>query len=451
MKKQLLSILALVLCFCTVFVFSSCSKKNNDEELNSESFGESLNPGDVSDPSLDGDDFDVEEGLEDVDPVTAEDIFAKMKEAYKATLNYNNAYAIKVKWTENQTDSETGKGGEASNYKTVTNKTFTADPTTGAAAETLTTENYEGGKKVSTSTQQTKLFNQSSKNYVYTTSKTDGITEYDDYYALSDYGFTTEKESMLLNSFFGAASHFAESLGDPFSASSAENLKTIHTSVINEIKNTQKSNYEANGITVKQIKADSNIIFNKEDKTNTNILKRTITISVEIETEGTKYKSDLTVESLLKTKDGKILSFVSTSTMSTVDTTGDTYKYQTDMTSSLSYDFSYALDKTTYDSIKTTVPTSGVETYPDYFEIPLTFVINGNEVAINVKNDMSENVYVAETLEKTISKIKESNKAQIKENLDKFSISFRSTAAQEAIDKYLEENVTEEDHSGHNH
>ena len=56
-----------------------------------------------------------------------------------------------------------------------------------------------------------------------------------------------------------------------------------------------------------------------------------------------------------------------------------------------------------------------------------------------------------EALEKTISKIKESNKAQIKENLDKFSISYRSTAAQEAIDKYLEENVTEEDHSGHNH
>ena len=56
-----------------------------------------------------------------------------------------------------------------------------------------------------------------------------------------------------------------------------------------------------------------------------------------------------------------------------------------------------------------------------------------------------------EALEKTISKIKESNKAQIKENLDKFSISFRSTAAQEAIDKYLEDNVTEEDHSGHNH
>ena len=77
MKKQLLSILALILCFCTVFVFASCSKQK-DDGLDSESLGESLNNGD--------EDFDVEEGLEDVDAVTAEDIFAQMKAAYKATL-----------------------------------------------------------------------------------------------------------------------------------------------------------------------------------------------------------------------------------------------------------------------------------------------------------------------------------------------------------------------------
>jgi hypothetical protein len=56
-----------------------------------------------------------------------------------------------------------------------------------------------------------------------------------------------------------------------------------------------------------------------------------------------------------------------------------------------------------------------------------------------------------EELDEKISIIKESNQAQIKENIDKFSISFKSTAVQEAIENYLEENVTEEDHSGHNH
>ena len=410
MKKQLLSIIALMLCICTVFVLASCSKKNTNEDFN----GESLNNGESGTNSLGGEngsgeggkndgEFDVEDGLEDVDPVTAEDIFAKMKEAYKATLNYNNGYAITVKWTEEQNDSETGKGGSSINSKTVTNKTFTADPATGKAAEVLTTENYEDNKKTSTSTQQTKIFNQNSKNYVYTTSKADGITEYDDYYALSNYGIATEKEAMLLSSFFGAGSHFAESLGDPFSASSAENLKTVHTAVINEVKNAQKASYEARNITVKQIKADSSIIFNKEENTDTNILKRTITITDEYETDGTTYKSALTIESLLKTKGDKILSFVSTSSRSTVDTTGDTYTYQTDMTSSLSYEFSYALDSASYDSIKTSLPSSGVETYPDYFEIPLTFVINGNEVAINVRNDASESASVAETLEKTIT------------------------------------------------
>lgn len=56
-----------------------------------------------------------------------------------------------------------------------------------------------------------------------------------------------------------------------------------------------------------------------------------------------------------------------------------------------------------------------------------------------------------EALEEKISIIKESNQAQIKENIEKFSISFQSETVKENIETYLEENVTEEDHSGHNH
>jgi hypothetical protein len=56
-----------------------------------------------------------------------------------------------------------------------------------------------------------------------------------------------------------------------------------------------------------------------------------------------------------------------------------------------------------------------------------------------------------EALEERISIIKEINQAQIKENIENFSISFQSNTVKETIETYLEENVTEEDHSGHDH
>ena len=109
MKKQLLSILALMLCFCTVLTFAACGNKEGNESDTNDSLdanGEET--------------FDLDEGLEDVDPVTAEDIFAQMKAAYKATLDYADAYAISIDWLENQNDTESGKGASESVSKYVT-------------------------------------------------------------------------------------------------------------------------------------------------------------------------------------------------------------------------------------------------------------------------------------------------------------------------------------------
>jgi hypothetical protein len=72
------------------------------------------------------------------------------------------------------------------------------------------------------------------------------------------------------------------------------------------------------------------------------------------------------------------------------------------MTSSLSYDFSYALDSKTYDSIKASAPTTEVVA-PDYFSIPLSFYVNGNEVAVNVRGQASDSNSVATILENTIN------------------------------------------------
>lgn len=398
MKKQLLSIIALILCLCTVFVLASCGKQNDTNESGSdESLNESLNSTDKN-----GDDkFDVEDGLEDVDAVTAEGIFTQMKEAYKNTVDYKNAYTVKVNWTENQTDIEIGKGGEATKSKYVTTETLTADPTTGKAASILTNEKYENDAKESSETQKAKTFTENNKNYLFSTEIADGETMYENCDVLSSYGFAAQKNEMLLSSFFGANSHFAESFGDPFSAASASDLKSVNNTVINEVKANQKVFYESQGYIVEQIAATANIIINKENTVN--ILKRTITVSCSLKNEtGTETETlNLTVESLLKSKDGKILSFVSTSTK-TSNNKVDNSDYQTEMTSSLSYDFSYALDSKTYDSIKASAPTTEVVA-PDYFSIPLSFYVNGNEVAVNVRGQASDSNSVATILENTIN------------------------------------------------
>ena len=215
MKKQLLSILALILCFCTVFVFASCGKKN-DDDASSDSLGESNNES-----------FDVEEGLEDVDADTAETIFAQMKADYNATIGYKDAYSLTIDWVEDQTDTESGddSSNKTTKNKTVDKQTVTADPASGKAAAVLNEDRYENDKKISTSVMESKYFNQNSKNYVYYSSKADDIVEYEDYNSLTDYGFANAKKDIILSENFNV--HFAESFGNPFAASSARFIVTI--------------------------------------------------------------------------------------------------------------------------------------------------------------------------------------------------------------------------------
>lgn len=393
MKKQLLSILALILCFCTIFVFASCSKQNDGNESDSESLGESNND----------EEFDVGEGLEDVDSTAAEAIFAQMKNDYNATLAYKDGYSLSVNWVEDQTDTESGKGGETVNSVINNKETITADPSTGKMAVIFEEERLENNKKTSSSTIMNKVFNENNKNYVYVASKTDGILEYEDYSSLTAYGLEAQKNEMLIGSLFGAESHFAESFGDPFSAASASDLKSVHTSVLNEVKANQKAIYESQGYTVKGLTANADIIFNKS--ADTNIFKRTIRVVTNLQNEGGTYQKNLTVESLLKTKDGKILSFVSTTTQTTLEKVGSSYDHQSDLTSSLSYNFTYSVNDTTYNSIKTSLPTVGVIDAPDYFEAPLTLVVGGNEIAISVIGEITSENTVADVLTNTVNAI----------------------------------------------
>ncbi len=407
MKKQLLSILALILCFCTVFTFASCGKKNDNNESDSDS--ESL--GESNDGS-----FDVEDGLQDVDSVTAEDIFAQMKAAYKATFEHKNAYSLSVDFVEEQTDTYSGSDtdNEKTDNKIVNKEILTVDPATGKAAIIFTDEQYADNKKTATSTQQIKYFNQNNKNYAYSSSKGAEILEgettlgneilkYENYNSLSDYGFAAQKDSMLLGKLFGAESHFENSFGRPFDAASASDLKTIYTSVLNEVKAADKARYEAEGYTVKSIKANADVIFNKDN--DVNIFKRTVTVSSELQDNAGTYQKSLTVESLLKTKDGKILSFVSTTSQTATEKVGDTYNHQADTTSSLSYNLTYSMNDATYNSIKTNLPATGVMDAPDYFESPLTLVVGGNEIAITVIGEMNSENTVADILNGAINEI----------------------------------------------
>ena len=398
MKKQLLSILALMLCLCTIFVFSACGKQNELDASDSESLNES--------GSGEGE-FDVEDGLTDVDEVTAEDIFAQMKEAYKATLDYKNAYAVNVNWVEDHNETEIISDADSEskpiNTKISVTQNYTADPTTGKAALVYSYESLENNQKTADADMFSKVFTENGKNYIYESSKTDGILEYEQYNTLSDYGLSTHKSDSTLSTLFTADSHFYKSFGDPFAASSASDLKSIYTSVLNEVKNNQKAIYEAEGYTVKTLTAKADIIFNKDD--GVNILKRTVKTTADLANNGGTFKKELTVESLLKTKDGKILSFVSTTTMSTIEKVGETYGIETEVTSSLSYDLSYALNNSTFSSIKTSVPAAGVVDAPDYFESPLTLVVGGNEMTITIQSDLSAENSISEVLNEAINGI----------------------------------------------
>ncbi len=391
MKKQLLSILALILCFCTVFVFASCGKKN-DDDASSDSLGESNNES-----------FDVEEGLEDVDADTAETIFAQMKADYNATIGYKDAYSLTIDWVEDQTDTESGddSSNETTKNKTVDKQTVTADPASGKAAAVLNEDRYENDKKISTSVMESKYFNQNSKNYVYYSSKTDDIVEYEDYNSLTDYGFANAKKDIILSESFNV--HFAESFGNPFAASSASDLKSIYTSVLNELKAADKARYEAEGYTVKSLTAKADVIFNKDGSTN--IFKRTITISSNLQDNGGTYQNNLTVESLLKTKDGKILSFVSTTTQTSTEKVGDTYNHQADLSSSLAYTFDYKMSDSIYNSVKTELPAVGVVDAPDSYEAALTLVVNGNEIPMTIMGDVSAESPVSDTLNSVINEV----------------------------------------------
>lgn len=392
MKKQLLSILALMLCFCTVLTFAACGNKEGNESDTNDSLdanGEET--------------FDLDEGLEDVDPVTAEDIFAQMKAAYKATLDYADAYAISIDWLENQNDTESGKGASESVSKYVTKEKITADPAANKSAISFVDEMYENGKVISTTKQSRKIYSEGGKNYLYNSVTSDGQPAAESYNTLSTYGLNAAKDSMLLKNVFATDNHFAESLGDPFAASSASDLKTIHSTVINEVKASQKALYEADGYTVKQMNASADVIFNKTK--DTNILKRTVTITTTLQNEGGTYQKALTVESLLKTKDGKILSFASNSVQTTNEalTAGETYETKT--TSSLSYEFSYALNTADFNAIKTSTPSSSITDAPDYFEVPVNFIIAGNEVPVLVVGEASADNTVANILENTINEL----------------------------------------------
>ena len=392
MKKQLLSILALILCFCTVLVFASCAKRNVNDE-NDSSSDESLSD---SSNILE----ELEEEIKDVDATTAEDIFAAMKSAYKATLEHKGAYSVDINWTENQNDSETGKGASAASYKYVSKETHTADPTAAKSSSTYANEEYEDGKLISSTTQNNKVYNEGGKTCVFSSTVIDGQNAGNTYNTLSSYGLAAQKDAMLLSSFLGGKDDFEECFGDPFSASSASDLKSVHTAVINEIKANQKAQFEAEGYTVKQITASANIILNKTS--DTHILKRTVTVAINLQNDGGNYQKNLTVEGLLKVKNGKILSFASTSSLSTVEKLGDGYNYQTSATSSLTYEFSYAINNTQYDAIKTSTPAS-ITNAPDYFEVPVTFVINGNEVPVMIIGETDEATSVSSILEKTIN------------------------------------------------
>lgn len=395
MKKQLLSIIALLLCASMLFIFAACGSKNNPAaSTGSES--------DSGESSLESGTSELDVGIPDADPETAEDVFATMKKDYETTMAYKGAYSVDVKWTENQTDTETGKGGGTTSSKFVTTGNYNADPDAVKSSASSVNEEYENGKILSTNKNTAKIYTENGKTYLFVESLENGESHGSAYNTLSGNTLANEKSAMLLSSFITDSGDFAECFGDPFSASSSSDLKSVHTAVLNEIKANQKARYEAEGFKVKQMNATANIIFNKTS--DTNLFKRTITVTTSLESEGGTINENITTESLLKSKGGKLLSFVSSSTRSKLENLGESYNSETNTTTEISYSFEYALNSTEYNEIKVQTPAS-VEPKPDYFEVPLTFVISDNEVPTTVIGEATAENSYSTILEAKISNL----------------------------------------------
>lgn len=397
MKKQLLSIIALILCFCTVFVFAACGKKDENESLNG---SDKLNDESGESESLEGESGKASDsdGLKDVDAATAETIFSEMKTAYNATLNHKGAYSIST--NINNEVSFTEPEGETSLTSKETSKATiiqTADPDSNKLSYTYSSTDQFGTEPATTTTTNTKIYSESGKNYLY-------VAEGDisAYQLLSSYSLAAQKEDMLIKSAF--ASDFARGFGDPFAASKAADLKTVTSAVLNEVKTTQKTNYESgmiNGTTyeVDQCVATANIVFNKSN--GANILKRTITTSLSCKYNGGVFKENITVESLLKTKDGKILSFEITSTRTNEDDLTSGGAYQESHISTITYDFTYSFNSTEYNKIATQTP-SEVQSSGDYFEVPVSLVAKGSEITVIVSGTATAEKPVSAILEETV-------------------------------------------------
>ena len=396
MKKQLLSIIALLLCASMLFAFAACGSKNNTQSGASDSDSGS------GESSLESGTSELDVGIPDADPETAEDVFATMKKDYEATMAYKGAYSVDVKWVENQTDKESGKGEGETSSKFVTTEKHNADPDAVKSSSVYTSEEYENGKLLSSNEQKKKVYTENSKNYLFEDAFENGQSLGATYSTLSGNALAIEKNAMLLSSFISGSGDFAECFGDPFAASSSSDLKSIHTSVLNEVKSNQKARYEAEGFTVKQMNATANIIFNKTS--DTNLFKRTITVSTSLESEGGTINENITTESLLKSKGGKLLSFVSSSTRSRLENLGESYNNETNTTTEISCSFDYALNSTEYNEIKVETPAS-VEPKADYFELPLTFVINGNEVPSTIIGEATAENSYSSILEAKISNL----------------------------------------------
>ena len=155
MKKQLLSIIALLLCASMLFAFAACGSKNNTQSGASDSDSGS------GESSLESGTSELDVGIPDADPETAEDVFATMKKDYEATMAYKGAYSVDVKWTENQTDTETGKGGGTTSSKFVTTGNYNADPDAVKSSASSVNEEYENGKILSTNKNTSKIYTES--------------------------------------------------------------------------------------------------------------------------------------------------------------------------------------------------------------------------------------------------------------------------------------------------
>ena len=354
MKKKLVSMLALSMCFCVgVSSFAGCK---------------------------DGDDSSTGGGGGGNTPLTQDQIYDKIVEAAEATMAYTGGYTSTIVDKENESGKTTTAGVTVQETYLSQETTVSSVDTANKklymnSVETETTTDEEGVSVTETEEMTGKLFKEGDKYYTYmkqkATSTEEGAeTEEGEMYAeMSEFSvmLNLRQYSLAENS----SEYFSQvNLGDMTIDAYNAAWATVFTdskAAVAAGTNDEESDWY-------QCTADGSNVISCSEVDGAYVLSVKMNISVTMGENSMGGTEEMTVTA----KDGKIVSVVTKETYTETYKEGDVTETEVELYES-TINLSYAFAENDYNAVTTTLPTDPAQIMkqPDYFYGEVDVVING--------------------------------------------------------------------------